>query len=165
MSLPILHWLADRFASERFDIGRESKGTYLSRWVLRGKRMEGTGTAVYLHKFHRSDDDDALHCHPWPFTSVILWGGYWEHTADRAGKVSRRWYGPGRVLSRGAAHRHRVELPPGCDCWTLVFRGVKEKSWSFYCLNKLGFLTGKSVPWRSFVDRMDSGALGCGEGG
>lgn len=162
MSLAWLERWADRNATERFDIGRESKGTYLTRWVLRGKRMEGTGTAVYLHRFHRSDDDDALHCHPWPFTSVILWGGYWEHTANHEGKVSRRWYGPGRVLTRKATHRHRVELPAGRDCWTLIFRGVKEKSWSFYCLNRLGYLTGKAVPWRSFLDTIEAGALGCG---
>lgn len=163
MSLLWLERWADRYARERFDIGRPSAGVYLTRWTLWGSRFEGTGPAVFLHRFHRSDDDDALHDHPWPFTSVILWGGYYEHTADRAGRVRRRWYGPGRVLARSAAHRHRVELPAGRDCWTLVFRGPKAKSWSFFCVGAAGVLTGKAVPWRSFIDRVDAGALGCGE--
>lgn len=154
--------LADRVARERFDIGRNGD-VYLTRWTLLGSRTEGSGRAVFLHRFHRSDADDALHDHPWPFVSVILSGGYWEHTPDRHGKVSRRWYGPGRVLTRPAAWRHRVELPAGRDCWTLIFRGRKEKSWSFFCLDALGRLTGKAVPWRSFLDRIDTGSLGCGE--
>jgi hypothetical protein len=161
--LPWLERWADRHARERFDIGRNGD-TYLTRWTLLGSRTEGTGRAVFLHRFHRGDADDALHDHPWPFTSVILWGGYYEHTPDRAGVARRRWYGPGRALSRAAGWRHRVELPPGRDCWTLVFRGRKEKSWSVFCLDALGRLTGKAVPWRSFLDRIDTGALGCGEG-
>ncbi len=163
MSLAWLEKFADRYALERFDIGRPSAGTYLTRWTLYGKRTEGTGRAVFLHHFHRSEDDDALHDHPWGFTSVILSGGYYEWTADRRGKVGRRWYGPGRVLTRRATHRHRVELPSGRDCWTLVFRGAKEKSWSFFCLSGAGLLTGKAVPWRSFIDSIESGALGCGK--
>jgi hypothetical protein len=164
MSLPWLERLADRVARERFDIGRPSAGTYLTRWTLTGSRFHGTGGAVFLHRFHRSDADDALHDHPWPFVSIILFGGYYEHTPDRSGFVSRRWYGPGRVLTRPAVYRHRVELPPGRDSWSLVFRGAKQKSWSFFCLNAVGRLTGRAIPWRSFVDDIDAGALGCGPG-
>jgi hypothetical protein len=35
---------------------------------------------VKLHQFLRSDDDRDLHDHPWSFVSLILRGGYWEHT-------------------------------------------------------------------------------------
>lgn len=163
MSLPWLEKLANRYAKERFDIGRPDTGTYLTRWTLYGTRFHSDGTVVFLHRFHRSDADGALHDHPWPFTSLILFGGYYEHTAGRDGKVRRRWYGPRRVLRRPADYRHRVELPAGRDCWTLVVRGVKVKSWSFFCLNAAGFLTGKAVPWRSFIDTIEAGALGCGE--
>ena len=162
MSLAWLERWANRYARERFDIGRPSADVYLTRWTVLGSRFAGGGSAVFLHHFHRSDGDDALHDHPWPFASLILSGGYYEHTADKRGLVSRRWYGPGRVLTRPATFRHRVELPPGRDCWTLVFRGRKAKSWSFFCLDGLGRLTGRAVPWRSFADRLDAGALGCG---
>lgn len=163
MSHEWLERLADRIAVEpRFEIGRNGS-TYLTRWTLFGQRAAGSGFAVYLHRFHRGDWDDALHDHPWGFTSIILAGGYWEHTPGRSG-LQRRWYGPGRVLVRPAAWRHRTELPPGADCWTLILRGRKCRSWYFHCLDSLGRLTGRSVPWRSFVDRVDNGALGCGEG-
>lgn len=161
--MDVLERLADRIAKERFDIGRPGAGVYLTRWTLWGERMGPAGSrAVFLHRFRRSDADDALHDHPWPFVSVILAGGYYEHTPGRDGVVRRRWYGPGRVLTRPADYRHRVELPAGRDCWTLIFRGAKVRSWFFHCLagNRL---SGKAVPWRSFVDQLDAGALGCGE--
>ncbi len=162
MSLPWLEKLANRYASERFDIGRPGTGLYLTRWTLRGSRFNSDGGAVFLHHFHRSDADDALHDHPWPFTSVILAGGYYEHAVAQDGIIRRRWYGPGRVLTRAAEWKHRTELLPGSDCWTLIFRGTKVRSWFFHCFAN-DRLTGKSVPWRSFVDKLETGALGCGD--
>lgn len=163
--LSLLSKIADRIAKERFDIGRNGD-IYLSRWTLSGQRDKGTDRAVFLHQFHRSDYDDALHDHPWPFTSVILAGGYYEHAVGRGGVIRRRWYGPGRVLSRPADWKHRVELAPGTEgrVFSLVFRGAKERSWFFHCLTAGGHrLSGKSVPWRSFIDSIESGALGCGD--
>lgn len=148
----VLESLIDRVALERHDIGRAGRhgfDTYLTRWVLWGSRYGVPGAppagAVYLHRFRRGDRDQALHDHPWPFTSVILWGGYWEWTADARGVLRRRWYGPGRVLKRPSGHRHRVELPAGRECWTLVFKGAKERSWKFWCV-AAGRLTGMSAP-------------------
>jgi hypothetical protein len=163
MSHEWLKRLADRVAVEpRFDIGRNDD-VYLRRWTLWGRRAgPKIARAVFLHQFLRSDYDTALHDHPWPFVSVILSGGYWEHAANPDGTIRRRWFGPGRVLRRPAEYRHRAELPPGRDCWTLVFRGKKCRSWFFHCFAG-GRLTGKVVPWMSFVDRIEAGALGCGD--
>lgn len=164
-----MNWLAklaDRVAHERFDIGRNDD-VYLTRWTLWGKREGSTlGRAVFLHQFHRSDYDDALHDHPWPFTSVILAGGYYEYAVGQDGIIRKRWYGPGRVLKRPAAWKHRVELALDTEgrVFSLVFRGVKERSWFFHCLGATGNrLSGKVVPWRSFIDKIEHGALGCGE--
>lgn len=156
-----LQSLADRFAVERFVIARLGD-PFLTRWVLVGRRYGGSRHAVYLHRFHRSDHDNALHDHPWGFVSVILAGGYWEHTPGPGGTVRRRWYGPGRVLVRPAAWRHRTEQPAGRECWTLVVRGEKVRDWAFFCLDALGRLTGRAVPWRQFIDNVEAGALGCG---
>jgi hypothetical protein len=163
----LLARLADRLGRERFDIGRNND-VYLTRWTLFGSRLSGTGRAVFLHRFHRSDYDDALHDHPWPFVSVVLSGGYYEHAVGQDGIIRRRWFGPGRVLSRPAEWRHRIELSPGTEgrVFSLVFRGVKTRSWFFHCLSACGTrLSGKAVPWRSFIDRIESGALGCGSEG
>lgn len=162
--MSVLAAIADRIAREpRFDIGRNGS-TYLTRWTLIGNRIDSKalgGRAVYLHCFHRGDWDDALHDHPWPFVSVILVGGYWEHAENSSGVVHRRWHGPGRILWRPAGYRHRVELPNGQKSWSLVIRGKKCRTWFFWCLSGCR-LSGKSVPWRSFVDAIENGALGCG---
>jgi hypothetical protein len=156
----LLAKLADRFAAERFEITRAwTKEPYLTRWSLFGRRF-GNDKAVYLHHFHRSDADE-LHTHPWPFTSVILVGGYWEVTPapgwkDGVGPVRRRWYGPGRVLRRPVTHVHRVELPPGADAWTLVFHGPRERTWGFVCPDK-GW-----IPHWQHQARAEKTGNGCG---
>ena len=48
---------------------------YLTRWHLFSSKW----FTVMLHKFHRSDEDRALHDHPWSFISIMLWRGYYEH--------------------------------------------------------------------------------------
>src|SRR4051812_45864776 len=60
---------------------------------------------LYLHKFLRSDDDKALHNHPWWFASIILRGSYIEHRPT--GRRTRR---AGSIGFRPASTRHRVEL-------------------------------------------------------
>ena len=49
---------------------------YLRRWWLipRNRWLN-----VYLHEFRASDDDRALHDHPWASCSIILRGEYFEH--------------------------------------------------------------------------------------
>ncbi len=49
---------------------------YLHRWyVFRTDRI-----GLFIHKFVRSDEDRALHDHPWSFLVIPLWGGYIEHS-------------------------------------------------------------------------------------
>jgi hypothetical protein len=143
---------------ERHDIGRKGIGTYLVRWVLYGRRdpktgsrRYGEGQKVFLHLFHRGDVEPYFHDHPWPFWSLILWGGYWEETP-----AGRKWYGPGRLLRRPADWQHRVEVPEGRRCWTLLWIGAKVRSWGFHC-PATGFL-----PWRQHQANEDAGKPGCG---
>lgn len=155
-----LERLADRIARERFDITRSwTNVPYLTRWSLLGQRQEGTW-AVYLHRFQRSDYDE-MHDHPWPFTSIILAGGYWEETPARGwvnglGPRQKRWYGPGRILTRPANWVHRVVIPDGQEAWTLIVRGKKQRGWGFWCP-----LTG-FMPWRQHLANMDMTGSGCG---
>lgn len=92
---------------------------------------------IYLHHILRSDYDRALHDHPWSFVSVMLKGGYWEHRpsgADRDGNIKSRrtWYQAPAILRRPAPSIHRLELPEGKTCWTLVFVGPKKREWGFW---------------------------------
>lgn len=125
---------------------------YLTRWHLLSYAM-GFKRNLYLHRFHRSDED-VLHDHPWSFWSLILWGGYREWTRE-PGFVpethSRKipggftfpcveslighWYGPLSLLKRPAEWIHRVEIEERLRgrVWTLVWTGPKARQWGFWC--------------------------------
>lgn len=122
---------------------------YLKRWHL----VRHDGGNVYLHEFHRNDDDRALHDHPWAFSSFVLEGGYWEHSLlyevtgrpEDQFKRRRVWYGPGEWVRRPWPRwPHRVELPPGQRALTLVVTGPRVREWGFHC-------PGGWVHWRDFT--------------
>ncbi len=126
---------------------------YLLRWfVIPRNRLFN----VYLHCFKRSDDDRALHDHPWANCSILLRGEYIEHTIA-AGGINRR-----EVLSAGAVRlrwtgrlAHRVELHAG-DCWTLFLTGPRYRQWGFHCPEQ-GW-----IHWERFTAPEDIGSVGKG---
>lgn len=81
---------------------------YLLRWYLIPRNPI---VNVYLHKFLRSDDDRALHDHPWWFVSLILRGQYDEVTnagRQRRQASARFWWGLGwSVVSLLMMRRNR----------------------------------------------------------
>lgn len=127
------------------------EGPYMMRWWLFGaskKRDDSGGLqprrplgySFYFHCFLRSDDDRALHDHPWDFLTVILFGRYEEHRNEDAAYLiapdlydyrganniqvrdTRRHYDDpvrvirgyleGSVIRSKAADLHRVALHP-----------------------------------------------------
>jgi len=83
---------------------------YMHRWwrIARNAYMN-----IYYHIVLRSDDDRALHDHPWANLSIVLDGGYYEHTIDAGGVNKKTWYGPGSVrFRRAGTFAHRLELAP-----------------------------------------------------
>ena len=108
---------------------------------------------VYLHRFLRSDDDRALHDHPWDNRSWMLDGEYLEHLQD--GSTATRFAGD--VVERRAIEAHRVELVTG-PAVTLFFTGPVVRDWGFYCPQ--GWR-----PWKEFVEQLPGGnrrGAGCG---
>lgn len=125
---------------------RQDGGVYLRRWHLipRNKFFN-----VYLHQFLGSDDDRALHDHPWPFLSWIIKGEYdeltpgWYFDQDRLSlkrTMRKRW----SVAYRPAKWAHRVQLLQvmADDCptrwvdqpaWTIILTGPKIRPWGFHC--------------------------------
>jgi len=125
---------------------------YLRRWWVMPRNAFAN---VYLHQILKSDDDRALHDHPWANSSYILSGGYIEHTPE--GSFLRK---PGDFIERGADALHRLEVLPGMDCISLFTTGPKVREWGFQCPQ--GW-----VPWQLFTDPNDSSRTGrgCGEHG
>jgi hypothetical protein len=128
--------------------GRGRCPTYLYRWFVCRTRW----FKVYLHKFVDDDWSLDLHDHPKRFISVGLKGSYWEWTPDSAitglGTVAKKYTAPW-IRTFPAEHIHRLTIPKGSTCWTLVIvlRGTRE--WGFWHLSRF-------IPWKDYVDGKDS---------
>ena len=109
---------------------------------------------IYLHHFMRSDEDRALHDHPWINLSIILEGEYTEHTIDAGGVCHAVIRKAGQWKLRGARSAHRIELHNG-PCWTLFITGPKIRTWGFHCPQ--GWRR-----WQDFVQKTDKGSIGKG---
>ena len=107
-----------------FVIGGQEQ-PYLRRWWLIPRNRFFN---VYLHQFIRSDDDRALHDHPWWNVSILLRGRYREHRLGLPPRDLRS----GRIVFRRALAAHRVELTHG-QCWTLFLTGPRIREWGFLC--------------------------------
>lgn len=135
------------------------RGPLLTRYYL----IETRWFAVYLHHLHASDEDRALHDHPWAFITFLLSGGYFEHTPWKAPEMNRRlniqtpppgddrsvrtWRRRFSVLYRPAIWRHRLELVK--PTWTLILRSRHLREWGF--ITKSGWLHWKEYG-REFCD-------------
>lgn len=137
---------------------------YLRRWWLIPRNRFFN---VYLHHFLRSDDDRALHDHPWVNVSIVLSGSYVEvmPTQDddpggwRTFMLTRLRQRGSMVLRRpSAAHRVsllRDELGFERPCWSLFITGPKIREWGFWCPR--GW-----VHWQAFTKPGSYGEVGPG---
>lgn len=98
---------------------------YLRRWWVIPRNG---GCNVYLHEILHSDDDSAMHDHPWDNTSMLLDGSYIEHTP--AGSVT---HFAGSVVSRKAGDAHWLEIPTGGRAVSLFMTGPVVRDWGFHC--------------------------------
>ena len=155
-----------------FVIGKPD-APYLRRWwIIPRNRFFN----IYLHQILRSDDDRALHDHPWWNVSIILRGGYreWMPAPLPGAPLSTRWLirKAGHVVVRRATHAHALELLPDLSqpenkdaliaCWSLFITGPKVREWGFLCPQGWRH-------WRQFIGvpvgeaKGDEIGPGCGE--
>ena len=117
--------MLDKLGRKRIIPDRNTQDPYLTRYYLFLKERKYFPFNVFLHQFHKSDED-VLHDHPWSFVSLIIKGGYWEHTP-----AGRFWRGPGTIRRARARSLHRVELEPGIEPWTIFIPGPQVQDWGF----------------------------------
>ena len=123
---------------------------YLLRWYIVPRNNYFN---IYLHKIVRSDDDRALHDHPWWNFSWILCAGYVEVMVRKGGDPSNkddhyeRYRNPWTMVLRKpeAAHRLVVGDTPA---WSLFLTGPRIREWGFYCPKGWRH-------WLKFSDRKD----------
>lgn len=143
---------------------REGGTPYLSRWYLIGAQRkedplrkgnlvdetksfwERLPINLYLHRFHRSDDDGALHSHPWSWAvSFVLAKGYSEERRIGDTVIRRLVYPFTLNFLRGQDY-HRVDLIEGQQAWSLFLVGPKKDTWYFWDREKKA-----RCRWREFI--------------
>lgn len=149
----LLDWAVRKIDTEADFVIRPTNGqAYMRRWfVVRRNRFLN----VYLHHVLRSDDDRALHDHPWPSVSIMLWGAMGEVYKGRYGEAYRA-IAERRIVWRGARFAHRLVLPEhSLGAITLFITGPRIRSWGFYCPKGWRH-------WREFTTPDDSSSIGRG---
>jgi hypothetical protein len=135
----LLRWHQARTNARPHDVripGNMDIPAYMLRWwhIMRNAYFN-----CYLHQVYRSDDDTALHDHPWWSFSIVLEGGYWEHTIAYGGIHKKVWCGPGSMTFRPrGSNAHRLELAPhnAADCVEL------DRDWYGEAPSTTIFITG-----------------------
>lgn len=129
------HNIMNKLGRYRLIPDRRTGEDYMHRYYLFLKDRKWFPFNVTLHKIVKSDDP-ILHDHPWPYMTIVLSGGYWEHTPvfDSNGKKIaefQKWRGPGSVIIRGAKEFHWLEIEEGSSATTLFFMGPQQREWGF----------------------------------
>lgn len=97
---------------------------YMLRWW---KIRRNAFFNVYYHIVRRSDDDTALHDHPWWNFSIVLSGSYFEHCINAGGVHVRTKYEPGAVrFRRSGSFAHRLELERYPDDYSFSLGGTEK---------------------------------------
>lgn len=174
----VLKWVLKVMASRKPDFTVGDPGNeYLLRWHVLPRNRFGN---VYLHKFLRSDDDRALHDHPYANMSWVLQGGYIEHRQEQympefgMSFTPKHRLKPGAFLFRRAKTPHRIQLygdpgphvtvlyrkdeiaEPPTPAITMFICGPRIREWGFHCPQ--GW-----VHWLKFVSKTPGGnAVGKG---
>lgn len=155
-----------------FVVGAGGEKIYLQRWwIIPRNRFFN----IYLHHFLASDDDRALHDHPFVNLSILLDGCYFEHSIQAGGVHSKKLRAAGKfsgVKFRLPQTAHRIELinddsniytlgpiitENKLSCVTLFITGPRMREWGFHCPNGWRH-------WKEFTRRignMSVGGRGC----
>lgn len=158
----MIHRLLQRLAARTmrrapdFIVGGQDN-PYLLRWFVIPRNPVFN---IYVHRFLRSDDDRALHDHPWAWCSILLQGSYVEWRKPKLGSLlllNTQHFEAPSVRCHGPRFAHRLELMPNIECVTLFITGPRVRNWGFHCPQ--GW-----VPWQQFTAGDDRGAIGAGCG-
>lgn len=109
---------------------------------------------TFLHNI-KGSDEPVYHDHPWDYLTIILSGGYWEHTPifDSEGYIiadSKKWYGAGSIRFAKHTHFHWLEMGPE-STWTLFTRFKRKQVWGF-----MRTMTNEKIIWTDWVKVRDN---------
>lgn len=148
-----LKWsIADRITRDPDHRIGEPDDWYMLRWYIVPRNRWFN---IYLHRILRSDDDRALHDHPWWSLSIMLAGGMKEITALAPDIFETRVIPVGTIIVRDTAMAHRLEVLDDVIATTLFITGPRIREWGFYCPQGWRH-------WKEFTAKDDSGQVGRG---
>lgn len=154
-SMSLFHKIMNKLGRYRLIPDRRTGEDYMHRYYMFLKDRKNFPFNLTLHKIVKSDDP-ILHDHPWPFLTVILKGGYYEHTPlyNNDGKVIgelSRWRGPGSIIFRKAKDFHWLELDETVGpATTLFFMGPQQRDWGFL-VNRTKQKT-QWIQWENYLE-------------
>jgi hypothetical protein len=133
--MSLFHKVMNKLGRYRLIPDRRTGEDYMHRYYLFLTDRKWFPFNFTLHKIVKSDDP-IFHDHPWPYMTIVLRGGYWEHTPvfDNQGhKFAEftKWRGPGSVILRKANEFHWLELDEDKPTTTLFFMGPQQRDWGF----------------------------------
>jgi len=136
----------DRLGRRRVILDRTSEEPYLIRFYPLFRNRNGFPYNLTIHKIMKSDEDD-LHDHPWSYGTLILKGGYYEHTPE-----GTFWRGPGHFRWSTGESLHRLELKKDEDgndipCWSCFIMGKRYREWGF-------IRDSEWVQWQRYLGEM-----------
>jgi hypothetical protein len=140
--MSLFHKIMNKLGRYRLIPDRRTGLDYMHRYYLFLKDRTKFPFNVTLHKIVRSDDP-IFHDHPWSYMTIVLKGGYWEHTPvfNDEGKMItefQTWRGPGSIIKRKANEFHWLELDGENPATTLFFMGPQQREWGFLVETKKG---------------------------
>lgn len=126
------HYKRPRFWGKVEILTPDGKEVYLRRWYLaRIPRL----FSIRLHHILLPDTDRHPHDHPWPFLSIILWGGYNELWSRAHSMWRGQWSCRFRCVRRFSFHRstdlHQIQQFHNGSTWSLFITGPEGRVWGF----------------------------------
>jgi hypothetical protein len=110
--------------------GDTSIPAYMLRWW---KVRRNAFFNIYFHIVKRSDDDTALHDHPWWNFSILLHGAYIEHQIREGGVHVKTRYREGACrFRRSGSFAHRLELERYPDDWGYGLGGTEKPVFTIF---------------------------------
>jgi len=152
--MSFFHNVMNKLGRYRLIPDRSTGEDYLHRYYIFLKDRKYFPFNVTLHKIVRSDDP-IMHDHPWGYMTIVLKGGYWEHTPvfDDKGKMFaefQTWRGPGSIIKRSAGEYHWLELDENVGpATTLFFMGRQQREWGFLVQTKKGL--HRWIKWTDYL--------------
>lgn len=152
--MSVFHKVMNKLGRYRLIPDRATGEDYMHRYYIFLKDRKWFPFNVTLHKIVRSDDP-IMHDHPWGYMTIVLKGGYWEHTPifNKDGSMLTEfqvWRGPGSIIKRSAGEYHWLELDENVGpATTLFFMGRQQREWGFLVQTKKGL--HRWIKWTDYL--------------